>query len=405
MEKTAEDKTNILIVTGVLRIGGGAEKVAANLGNYLTDQGYSTHLLTFYETDSKYAYHGTYHSFNESQSGWLLKPMKVFLRLWRLYWYIKKHDIQTVYAFLPEANFYVIFVKTFLLRKLRVIVSVRNNPHQRNWLFKKLSRWLYPKADLVVSVTRAIEAMLQTDFALKNTTTIYNAIDTEVVAQKQNEPLSAEFTWLHKASPLLITIGRLIQQKGQWHLVRAFTQVVEEHPQATLIILGDGEYRSKLQQLIDDCGLQERIHLLGVQDNVYRFLAAADVFVLSSLWEGMPNTMLEALATGLPIVSTDCVSGPREIIAPELGVSEYITYPYRSNYGVLTAASDNTTPVWVVPSVHKLSPEEEQFAYAINDTLTQGWCRGSAYTAYQKRLDEAFTHRHNMQQWEALLVN
>lgn len=402
-----DKQPKVLIVTGVLWIGGGAEKVAANLGNYLTDQGYETHLLTFYEAPEKYPYHGIYYTFNETPKTKLQKVLRVPLRIWKIARYAKAHDIDVAYAFLEEANFYTLLAKLLFIGRLPVIVSVRNNIRQRSWLFRKLSAWLYPHAKAVVSVTRVVEEMLIADFGLTNTTTIYNSLDMAKIAEQQAKPLPAEYQWLSDFSddtPLLISIGRLISQKGQWHLIRAFSQVLKDHPAAKLVILGEGEYHDQLAKLIADCGLGDHVYLLGKHSNVYQFLAAADVFVFSSRWEGMPNTMLEALSAGLPIISPDCPSGPREIVAPELRVSETPQYPHRSPYGILATPFDPAAaPVWETPAAVPLNREEQELATAISTVLTEGWRRGLDYTSYQARIADAFTYDTIMTEWEALL--
>jgi glycosyltransferase involved in cell wall biosynthesis len=397
------ERQKVLIVTGVLWIGGGAEKVAANLGNYFTDQGYETHLLTFYEAPNKYPYHGVYHSLNESPKTAFQKIFRVPQRIWKISQYARKHDIDLAYTFLEEANFYTLAAKLLFYRKLDVIVSVRNNINKRGRLFKGISKFLYPFAKKVVSVTKAVEHTLQTDFKLTNTTTIYNSIDVELVTEKAAEPLLDQYQALFESRPVLITAGRLIQQKGQWHLIRAFSEVAKEHPTATLIILGEGEYRPQLEQLINDAGLSENVHLIGNQPNVYQFLSRADLFVFSSLWEGMPNTMLEALSVGLPIISTDCVSGPREIIAPDISVTQQIAYPYETEYGTLVKAPENLRPVWKPKEEAPLSLEEAQLAGVIASALDRKLFKGTEYTVYKNRINEAFEKSAIMQQWESLL--
>jgi glycosyltransferase involved in cell wall biosynthesis len=407
MSQINSDKTNakprVLIVTGILSIGGGAEKVAANLGNYFTDQGYTTHLLTFYEAPQKYPYHGIYHTFSETPKTATQKLFKVPLRIWKIARYARQHNIDVAYTFLEEANFYTLAAKLLFHRRLDVVVSVRNNIIKRGWLFQTISKMLYPFAKRVVSVTRAVEHTLKTDFGLTNTTTIYNSIDSALAAQKSSESLPAAYEQYFTGSPVLISAGRLIQQKGQWHLIRAFSQVVAQHPTATLVILGEGEYRPQLEKLVMDSGLSGKVHLIGNQLNVYQFLARADLFVFISLWEGMPNTMLEALSVGLPIISTDCVSGPREIIAPNVAVDQEISYPHRTEYGVLVASPDNHAPNWQPVTVSKLSFEEEKLVAAIEFFISEKWYKGGEYSAYQERVSTVFDKDLIMREWEELL--
>lgn len=398
-------RKKILIVTGVLWIGGGAEKVAATIGNHLTDAGYETHLLTFYEAEHKYPYHGIYHSFNEAPKHRLLKLLHTPMRIYKIAQYAKRHNIDVAVAFLEEANFYTLVAKRLFVRQLPVTVSVRNNIRRRGWLFRKLSGLLYPYAETVVSVTKAVESMLIEDFSLKNTTTIYNPLDMELIEEIKAKPLPEAYAWLADRSPLLISAGRTIDQKSQWHLVRAFAEVIKRVPTATLVILGDGSYRTKLQELIDACDLHDRIRLIGKHANVYQFMNVADVFVFSSRYEGMPNTMLEALSVGLPIITPDCPSGPREILAPEVGVHDELTYPYGTEYGVLTTPFSLTDePIWQTPEQTPLTPAEAELRDAIIAVLQDGWKRGPNYTAYHQRVAEAFALPKVMQEWEGAIL-
>lgn len=393
----SEAKPTILIVTGVLWVGGGAEKVAATLGNQLRERGYNVHLLTFYEHRDKYPYHGTYHSFNEQPRGKLAKLWGIPIRIYRIARYIKQHDINFCYTFLEEANFYTLVAKRLFGLKVPVVVSVRNNTRSRSWLVQRLMRWLYPSAQTVVCVTRGVEEMLAADHSLTNLTTIYNPIDKAQVASRASEPLPEEHQWLTHTAPLYIHIGRHTHQKGQWSLLRAFQAVVSQQPTAQLVMLGDGPDTVTLSTFITALGLDESVHLLGKQTNVLPYLKAADVAVSSSLWEGMPNTLLEALSVGTPIIATDCATGPREILAPERSVSEAIEYPYFTPYGTLTAPVAHRA-CYQTPQEVPLSAAEQQLATAMLAAATTTY-----HPADFTKRSQDFALANIIDQWEALI--
>jgi glycosyltransferase involved in cell wall biosynthesis len=113
--------------------------------------------------------------------------------------------------------------------------------------------------------------------------------------------------------PVIVGAGRLTRQKDFFTLLRAFAEVRRRRP-ARLIILGEGEDRSALQALADDLGVADEVALPGFQENALAYMAGSAVFALSSAWEGLPTVLIEALAAGARVVSTDCPSGPREIL-------------------------------------------------------------------------------------------
>jgi glycosyltransferase involved in cell wall biosynthesis len=400
----------IMIVIGTLAVGGGAEKVAATIGTELTKRGHDVHLVTFYEAAQKYPFMGTYYTFGEPLiSNRLRKIWRIPLRVAALRRYVRTHKIDTAVSFLEEANFYTLLAKLSGSFSLPVIVSVRNNIEKREWPFKLMTRLLYPFAKKVVSVTKAVEETLKTKYGLRNTVTIYNPLDMELINKSMNCSIPADYERLFAEKPLCITIGRLTHQKGQWHLIRAFTEVQKIFVGAKLVIIGEGEYRDRLVQLVSGCGLSDTVHLIGNHTNVYRFLARSDLFVFSSLWEGMPNTMLEALSVGLPIVSPDCVSGPREIIAPEVAVSTSVTYPFVTSTGVLTAPL-TTEAIWQPPGTVPLTAEEQQLAKAIIEQLkilqkpSRGDDGASGELAERAVPSRTFDHRFTLsriiQEWE-----
>ncbi|MFW5953611.1 MAG: glycosyltransferase, partial [Candidatus Natronoplasma sp.] len=137
-----------------------------------------------------------------------------------------------------------------------------------------------------------------------------------------------------------ITVGSLTEQKAQWYLIRCFYKLSQNEENTKLIILGEGPLKEELERLAKDMGLEDRVIFLGEVENVFPYLRKADCFVFTSLFEGFPNVLVEALSQDLPIISTDCISGPREILCPELKVGEEVSYPYLGEYGMMTEPLD-----------------------------------------------------------------
>ena len=180
------------------------------------------------------------------------------------------------------------------------------------------------------------EKELKKIFLLNNITHLYNPANIKFYISRSKEPLEQKYQNIFKNSFVFINIGRLTEAKGQWFLIRSFKEVVEKYPNAKLIILGEGELKEKLQDLINKLNLQNNVHLLGMQKNPFKFLKHSNCFVFPSLWEGLPNTVIEALSLNIPIISADCKTGPREILCPELNIDNNIDYPYFGKYGILT---------------------------------------------------------------------
>ena len=169
-------------------------------------------------------------------------------------------------------------------------------------------------ADCVVALSRGVQGdLLSISPALTDKSeVIYNAgFDQDVVVQSQQaiERPPGE-------QPLLVACGRLTRQKGFPYLINAMVEIRKRLP-AHLWIVGEGEDRDALTRQIRETGLSSCVRLLGFQQNPYRYMSAADVFVLSSLWEGFGNVIVEAMACGVPVVSTACPHGPEEILCHE----------------------------------------------------------------------------------------
>src|SRR5699024_11269619 len=133
---------------------------------------------------------------------------------------------------------------------------------------------------------------------------IHNFYDIKNIREDSIKKLSLKKQNIFK-QPTIITSGRLSNQKGQWHLIRAFSKVKEKIPNAQLVILGKGDLKSKLIDITYKLKLENSIHFLGFQSNPFKYIAEADIFVLPSLYEGFPNALCEAMACGLPVIRSE----------------------------------------------------------------------------------------------------
>lgn len=177
-----------------------------------------------------------------------------------------------------------------------------------------LMRWVYPWADSVVAVSQGVADDLVRTLGIDATRVkvIYNPVVDETLFDKAKQPL--EHPWFKQGEPpVVLAVGRLTEQKDFETLIRAFA-VVRAKRVVRLLILGEGELRFQLETLVNQLGLKDDVALPGFVANPFGYMARASVFVLSSRWEGLPTVLLEAMACGAQVVSTDCPSGPREIL-------------------------------------------------------------------------------------------
>jgi glycosyltransferase involved in cell wall biosynthesis len=175
-------------------------------------------------------------------------------------------------------------------------------------------RSLYRWADRIVAVSDGVaqDTLAITRLPADRVEVIRNPVVNARLRALAREPVA--HPWLRtKDRPVILGVGRLTEQKGFDVLLAAFARVRADRP-CRLVILGEGKLRERLIRHIHDLGLREDVDLHGFRPNPYPEMAAADVFVLSSRWEGSPNVLTEAMALGTPVVSTDCPSGPREIL-------------------------------------------------------------------------------------------
>lgn len=183
----------------------------------------------------------------------------------------------------------------------------------RKWLRRTVGR-VYPWADHIIAVSNGVGEGIRelTGMSKDRVTTIYSPIVEPEIERLAAAPV--DHPWANDPGvPLLLGVGRLTVQKDVPTLLRAFARVRAARP-ARLVFLGEGRQRARLEQLIREMGLEADVALVGRVDNPFAWFSKASVFVLSSAWEGLPGVVIEALACGCPIVSTDCPSGPREIL-------------------------------------------------------------------------------------------
>jgi glycosyltransferase involved in cell wall biosynthesis len=233
--------------------------------------------------------------------------------------YLRRERPAVLISHMGHANLAAITARTLAFAKTQLVlvehipVSAYQNDLKRDRLIPFLARRLYPRSDALVAVSHEVARDLEARLGLRDGTVkvIYNAVVSDDLLVKARAPVSHH--WLLDGSvPVVLATGRLVPQKNFIALIEAFKILRKSRP-ARLIILGEGKLRSSLETLVSKLGLADDVLMPGFVENPYSFMTRASVFVLSSLYEGLPTVLVEAMVCGCPVVATDC-SGPREII-------------------------------------------------------------------------------------------
>lgn len=336
-------KRNIAIIIPTLR-DGGAERVASNLSLYLSEKKYNKYIILYDAEEIEYPYKGILLDLNtKAINNPLGKIFNFIKRVYKVKKIKKRYKIQISISFLETANVVNIFTKG----EDKVIPSIRNFKSKISKSFYgKIYNYLitifYNRVNILVAVSKGVKEDLIKNYGIdKNKIkVIYNLYDLEKIQELSKEKIEDEYKEIFN-SPVIINVGRLTRQKGQWHLIRAFKRVKEEITNIRLVILGRGELENYLKQLVSEMGLEKDVYFLGFQRNPFKFVLKSTIYVFSSLYEGFPNALVEAMACGIPVISSDCKSGPREILAPETNLKIEIKTVEYTKYGVLIPVCDN----------------------------------------------------------------
>jgi glycosyltransferase involved in cell wall biosynthesis len=296
---------------------GGAERAAVVLSNEFAKHGHSVDMVLAQAEGPHLA---------ELQSPVRvvdLKCARVLSSIPKLAWYLRQERPATVLSLMNHANIAALWARRISGVRTRLIVSERNTLSTATENCSgQLERWIpglirrfYPWADGISAVSHGVADDLAAVTAIprESIRVIYNPVARPELRAKARQ--TPGHPWFEPGQPpTVLAVGRLRQQKGFTMLLRAFAEVRQCRP-ARLLILGEGPDREELQSLVMRLGLAQHVQLPGFVANPYPYMARAAVFVLSSDWEGLPAVLIEALYCGTAVVSTDCPSGPREILA------------------------------------------------------------------------------------------
>jgi GalNAc-alpha-(1->4)-GalNAc-alpha-(1->3)-diNAcBac-PP-undecaprenol alpha-1,4-N-acetyl-D-galactosaminyltransferase len=300
-----------LVISSLER--GGAEKIMTGLANAWAEQGRNVTLITLDQFDvPAFPLHESVTlrrlAFPAGGSKHYMQAvLRNFRKLRTLRRAIRNSQPDVIVSFIDIPNIVTLLATRGL--GMPVIVSERANPDlvHIGWIWRVLRRIIYPSASALVLQTNASSALLKSKFKVR-VCTIPNPVEFLGKGQKETQISCSQ------ASCNLVAMGRLVPQKGFDLLLNAFARISQHHPQWSLKIVGGGPLRADLENQSEILGIRDRVRFLGAVSDPFPIFHSADLFVLSSRFEGFPNALCEAMACGVPPVSFDCPWGPSEII-------------------------------------------------------------------------------------------
>jgi glycosyltransferase involved in cell wall biosynthesis len=399
---------NVLLIGSELG-GGGAERSISLLSCYLEKQGYNVILCILSGTDREKFYDTCERVvfIDPPEHKGIISKIKAWrYRVSKIKQLKRENNIDVSISFLEGPD----YINVITRGKEKIVLSIRGSKMADKVISgmmgpirkKALIPFFYKKADEIVCVSQALSDEMYTYFGIKEErlTTIYNFYENERIIASSNEPLSAEAQKIF-SKPVIITSGRLHVSKAQDSLVRILKKV-KNKADARLMILGTGELKDALINLSHEMGLtvcdwestktysDADVYLMGFQHNAFQYYRYSTMFALSSSWEGFPNVFAEALICNIPVVSTDCHTGPREILCiPNLS-KEQVEEAHKTEIGTL------------LPMLDRI--DEKRFDIWANEIVY--WLNQPKPTAAAfDKLTQHFTQEEMLKKWIAVIEN
>lgn len=298
----------IAIVIAEIGMPGGAEKVATDLAAEFHRRQYEVSIIKFDRPlpgEERYPFAGRIIDVDiPERSGNTLVQLLVLLRRTLSFRRIfRREKFDYVFSFLEAANV------PCALANPESVLSVHLDPGTMTRSEWFAFRWLYPRAKRVIAVSQQMRDLLENKAGLDNVNCIYNPVHTRLIHEKSQQPIPVK-------ERFILGVGRLEEQKRFDLLIEAYARS-QARRECKLVIVGSGTKQAILEEKVLKLGLRGRVLLTGFDSNPYKYMANAEFQVMSSDYEGYPLVLIEALSLGCPVVSTDCPTGPREIIRHE----------------------------------------------------------------------------------------
>ncbi|MHA1284638.1 MAG: glycosyltransferase [Promethearchaeota archaeon] len=330
---------SILFIIDSLRFGGGAEKFLSLLTKYLPKK-YNIHILTLNFYKKIYSFKGILYSLqiNKKKYSRLFKLLKLynFKIIIEIYKLVRRIQPNIIITFNLYISILTILMKFIFNVKIPLVLSVHSNLLLKfgnkqsfyNFLIKNFYK--FNVITKIITVSKGVQILLEKYYRIPNDKikNIYNGIEIDKIQKLKFQEIE-DYKELFNNQKFfkIINVGRLAEVKGHKILIDAFEIVKNFIPESKLIIIGDGNLKKQLLIKIRNKKLENDVFLLGLKKNPFKYMHKCDLFVLSSLHEALPTTLLEAMVVGLPVISSNCNFGPKEIIG-------------QNKYGLLAKVND-----------------------------------------------------------------
>ncbi len=327
---------------------GGAERILAIVANELVAQNIKVNLLCI-ENDNVYKLPKevkiTYLSNLSKHDSNLKKFLYLPLLAIRLKRYIRKNNTSLIQSHIYRANFTNLLAKLFGAKHQVQVVEVTSIGNLKDGGFAKkinfyLIKFLYRYANKVIFIAQRMRDEFLKNFPYINDYTVINNPHNITKIEQLSQEKIENFTF-EKYRKYLITVGRLSSEKRLYSVIDTLKELDKD---VELLIIGDGVEEQNLKAYTKEQGLLPRVHFLGRVENPFNYITASDIFILASEGEGFPNVIIESMVCGTPVISTDCLSGPREILAPTSDINFQLKEDIEvAQYGILYPIDDKNS--------------------------------------------------------------
>lgn len=319
---------------------GGAERVLCKWSDLLNEENNITIYTFDGQADPEYSYSGKLSVLDLPSRGknkvkQMLTLIKRYLSLRKQ---IKQDNIDLLVSFCSTANFPAMFQRVPRIASIRL--------YSEYFSYRKIYRFLIKHTQTALAVqTNRLKNDILLDVGEKYSSKIHvigNPLDTELIKEKMKEEPEGEFLERIRGKKVICFTASFKTAKNHWNLIKSFNLLHKEMSETVLVLIGgQGELEEKTRRMVDDSPINDSVIFVGKTTNPFKYEKYADVFVLPSITEGIPNVLIEAMAVGLPVISTDCPSGPREILSEIPVFDTKCSGAEKMKYGILVETFSN----------------------------------------------------------------